>query len=164
MSKETTEASPLVAVIRLRSSIGLRQEAKETLLMMNLSRVNHAVVLDKRPTYLGMFQKAKDAITWGEIDAPALTRLLRKRARLVGNKRVTDEYIAKHTKYKTIDDYAKAIVDNKETLSALPKLKKVFRLHPPSKGFRGNIKRTYQQRGELGYRGPDINDLIRRMS
>ena len=62
MSKETKESNPLIAVIRLRSSIGLRQESKETLSLLNLSRVNHAVVLDKRPTYLGMFQKAKDAV------------------------------------------------------------------------------------------------------
>jgi len=95
MSKETPDTHPLVAVIRLRSGIGLRHEAKETLTLLNLSRVNHAVVLDKRPTFLGMFQKAKDAITWGEIDAPTLTRLLRKRGRLLGNKPITDEYVSK---------------------------------------------------------------------
>ncbi len=164
MSTETQQNHPLVAVIRIRSSIGLRQEAKDTLALMNLSRVNHAVVLDKRPTYLGMFQRAKDAITWGEIDAPTLSRLLRKRGRLIGEKPVTDEYVAQHTKYKSIDEYAKALVAQKEVSLALPKLKKVFRLHPPSKGFRRSVKRTIQQKGELGYRGEDINTLLKRMS
>jgi large subunit ribosomal protein L30 len=162
--KETKDTNALVAVIRLRSSIGLRQEAKETLLMLNLSRVNHAVVLDKRSSYLGMFQRAKDAITWGEIDAPTLSRLLRKRGRLIGDKPVTDEYVTKHSKYKTIDEYAKALIAQKEEPIELPKLKKVFRLHPPSKGFRGSLKRTIQQKGELGYRGEDINALLKRMS
>jgi large subunit ribosomal protein L30 len=164
MSTETQETHPLVAVIRIRSSIGLRQEAKETLTQLNLSRVNHAVVLDKRPAYVGMFQRAKDAITWGEIDAPTLSHLLRKRGRLIGNKPVTDDYVAKHTKYKSIDDYAKALVTQKEDSLALPKMKKVFRLHPPSKGFRGSVKRTLQQKGELGYRGEEINALLKRMS
>lgn len=164
MSTETQQNHPLVVVIRIRSSIGLRQEVKETLALLSLSRVNHAVVLDKRPTYLGMFQRAKDAITWGELDAPTLSHLLRKRGRLIGEKPVTDEYVAKHTKYKSIDEYANALVAQKEESLALPKLKKVFRLHPPSKGFRGSVKRTLQQKGELGYRGEDINALLKRMS
>ncbi|MEM2203989.1 MAG: 50S ribosomal protein L30, partial [Sulfolobales archaeon] len=42
-------------------------------------------------------------------------------------------------------------------------VKPVFRLHPPSGGFKGSIKKPYGNGGELGYRGQDINDLIRRM-
>jgi large subunit ribosomal protein L30 len=164
MSKESKDNNALLAVVRLRSSIGLRQEAKETLLQLNLSRVNHAVVIDKRSTYLGMLQKAKDAITWGEIDAPTLTRLLRKRGRLVGDKPITDYYVSKYTKYKTIDKYAEAVVALQEELTTLPRMKKVFRLHPPSKGFKGSLKRAVQQKGELGYRGEDINGLLKRMS
>ncbi|MFW9831080.1 MAG: 50S ribosomal protein L30 [Candidatus Thorarchaeota archaeon] len=164
MPKETSDSTTLVAVIRLRSSIGLRQEIKDTLSQLNLSRVNHAIVIDNRPTNAGMLQKAKDAVTWGEIDAPALSRLLRKRGRLIGDKPITDSYVAKHTKYKTIDEYAKALVEMKEELSTLPKIKKVFRLHPPSKGFKDSIKRTIQQKGELGYRGAEISTLIKRMS
>ncbi|MFX1509757.1 MAG: 50S ribosomal protein L30 [Promethearchaeota archaeon] len=164
MATEANKTHPLLAVIRIRSSIGLRQETKDTLSLLSLSRVNHAVILDKRPTFLGMLQQAKDALTWGEIDAPTLSRLLRKRGRLLGDKPVTDEYVAKHSQYKTIDEYAKALVSKKEETLALPKLKKVFRLHPPSKGFHGSLKRTIQQKGELGYRGEDINALLKRMS
>ena len=164
MSTETTPTNALLVVVRLRSGIGLRKEIKETLTMLSLSRVNHAVVIDDRVTYKGMLQTAKDALTWGEIDAPTFARLLRKRGRLIGNKPVTDEYITRNTTYKSIDEYAAALVALKEDLSALPKLKKVFRLRPPSKGFRGSIKRTYQQHGELGYRGSEINSLVQRMS
>ena len=164
MSTETTPNNALFLVVRLRSSIGLRKEVKETLAILNLSRVNHAVIIDNRASNKGMLQTAKDALTWGEIDAPTFARLLRKRGRLIGNKHVTDEYIARNTAYKSIDEYAAALVALKENLSALSKLKKVFRLRPPSKGFRGSIKRTFQQHGELGYRGTEINSLVQRMS
>jgi large subunit ribosomal protein L30 len=164
MSKEPTTNNALLIVVRLRSSIGRRNEVKQTLTMLNLSRVNHAVVVDNRDSNQGMLQTAKDVLTWGEIDAPTFARLLRKRGRLIGNKHLTDEYIAKNTSYKSIDEYAAALVALKENLSALPKLKKVFRLHPPSKGYRGSVKRTYQQKGELGYRGTEINNLVQRMS
>lgn len=164
MSSTPEETTRLVAVVRLRSSIGQRQEISETLSLLNLSRVNHAVIIDTRPTYLGMLQKSKDAIAWGEIDAPTLTRLLRKRGRLIGDKPINDEYIAKTTKYKTIDEYATAVIALKEPLSALPKMKKVFRLRPPSKGFKRSLKRSYQEEGELGYRGAEINALLDRMS
>jgi len=164
MSTETTTKNALLVVVRIRSSIGLRREVKETLTILNLSRVNHAIVIDNRDSYRGMLQTAKDALTWGEIDAPTFTRLLRKRGRLTGNKHLTDEYIAKKTAYKSIDEYAAALVALKENLSTLPKLKKVFRLHPPSKGYQGSIKRTFQQKGELGYRGTEINSLVQRMS
>jgi large subunit ribosomal protein L30 len=164
MSKEKSSNNALLVVVRLRSGIGLRKEVKETLAMLNLSRVNHAIVIDNRQSFRGMLQTAKDALTWGEINAPTFSRLLHKRGRLIGNKPLTDEYIAKNTAYKSIDEYAAALVALKENLSALPKLKKVFRLHPPSKGYRGSIKRTIQQKGELGYRGTEINNLVQRMS
>jgi large subunit ribosomal protein L30 len=164
MSKPTKTKPSIIVVIRIRSGIGLRQEAKETLEFLNLTRVNHAVLIDNRPSYRGMLQKAKDAITWGEVDSPTLTRMLRKRGRLEGNRRLTNDYVAKHTPFKTIEDFARALLASETELTAIPKLKKVFRLHPPSKGFRGSIKRTIQQKGELGNRGPDINSLLYRMA
>ena len=164
MAKAPAEGNARLAVIRLRSSIGLRHEAEETLGYLNLTRPHHVVIVDKRPAYLGMLQKAKDAITWGEIDTPTLARLLRVRGRLEGNRPLSDEYVAKYTSYKTIDELAAAIIGFKVELSSIPKLKKVFRLHPPSKGYHGSTKRSVQQSGELGYRGAAVNELITRMS
>ena len=44
------------------------------------------------------------------------------------------------------------------------KLKPYFRLSPPKKGFeRKGTKKAFTIGGSLGYRGPKINDLIRRM-
>ncbi|MFX1474046.1 MAG: 50S ribosomal protein L30 [Promethearchaeota archaeon] len=164
MPKRKTGENTRIAVIRLRSSIGLRQDVKETLLTLNLSRVNHAVVIDKRASYLGMLQKVKDAVTWGELDAATLTRLLQKRGRLEGNRRLTDDYITRRTKYKSIEEFAASLLAFKAELADVPKLKKVFRLHPPSKGFRGSIKLPFQNSGELGYRGSEINLLLKRMT
>jgi large subunit ribosomal protein L30 len=164
MPKRKTSENTRIAVIRIRSGIGLRKDIKETLQTLSLSRVNHAIVIDKRSAYLGMLQKAKDAITWGELDAPTLTRLLLKRGRLEGNHRLSDEYMTRKTKYKSIEDFATALLSFKAELNDVPKLKKVFRLHPPSKGFKGSIKLPFQKSGELGYRGPEINSLLKRMT
>ena len=41
-------------------------------------------------------------------------------------------------------------------------IKPVFRLTPPSKGFKKSIKQQYPN-GEIGYRGEKINELILRM-
>ena len=43
-------------------------------------------------------------------------------------------------------------------------MKKFFRLNSPKKGFgRRGIKRAYNKSGALGYRGTDINELVKRM-
>ena len=46
----------------------------------------------------------------------------------------------------------------------LPGIKPVFRLHPPSKGFKGKVKRSYTAGGVTGYRGENINSLIKKMT
>lgn len=41
---------------------------------------------------------------------------------------------------------------------------KVYRLQPPKGGFeRKGIKKTFKQGGALGYRGKEVNQLIKRM-
>ncbi|HEV2165782.1 MAG TPA: 50S ribosomal protein L30, partial [Thermoplasmata archaeon] len=41
-------------------------------------------------------------------------------------------------------------------------LRPVFRLHPPKGGWR-STKKPFASGGALGYRGPAINDLARKM-
>jgi len=43
----------------------------------------------------------------------------------------------------------------------LPGIKPVFRLHPPSKGFKGKVKRSYTTGGVTGYRGENTNNLTK---
>ena len=152
----------MFAVIRLRGTIDVRREIKETLKMLRLHRINHCVVVGDTPTYRGMLQRVKDYVAWGEIDAETLALLLRKRGRLSGNRRLTDEYVKETTGYGSIEEFAKAVIEGKAKLRDIPDLKPVFRLHPPRKGHRG-IKAHYGYGGELGYHGEKIKELIHKM-
>ena len=153
----------LLAVIRIRGRVDVPPDVKKTLELLRLHKKFHAVLVDDRPSYLGMLRKIQDYVTWGEIDKETLALLLRRRGRLEGGARLTDEYVRKYG-FPSIDELAKALVEDKAKLTDVPKLKPVFRLAPPSGGFKGTIKRHYGDGGELGYRGPAINELIRRMA
>jgi len=110
-----------------------------------------------------MLRKAQHFLTWGEISKENIALLLRKRGRLVGNKRLTDGY-AKEIGYKSLEELAEALHKTRVEFNRLPGIKPVFRLHPPSKGFKGKVKRSYTTGGVTGYRGENINNLIKRMT
>lgn len=151
-----------IGLIRLRGKVHLRRDIKETMEHLNLDCANHCVVVDARPQYLGMIQKAKDYITWGEIDAKTFKKLLEKRAGVPKGKKIED--LLKDAGYKTVDEFSNAFMDNKAELAAIPGLAQAFRLSPPKGGFeRGGIKKPITLRGALGYRGKNINKLIERM-
>lgn len=152
-----------LAIIRIRGDVGIRRSIRDTLKMFRLFRVNHVTIVDNRPSYLGMLKKSKDYITWGQITTETLTKLLRTRGQLIGNVNLTDEYIKKFTSFKTIEEFASAIMNFKAELGDLPHLKPIFRLHPPKKGFKRGKKRPFHDKGELGHRGGEINNLIERM-
>jgi len=152
-----------LAVVRIRGIVNVRKEVEDTLRMLNLQRNCHATLIDDRPSYLGMLRKVQNYVTWGEASKETISLLLRKRGRTIGNKRITDEY-AKKIGYESIDEIADALFNLKVELKDLPGVKPVFRLHPPRKGFRGSIKKSYNVGGETGYRGEAINELIRRMA
>ena len=151
-----------LAVVRIRGIVNVRKEIEDTLRMLNLQRNCHATLIDDRPSFLGMLRKAQNIITWGEVSKETISLLLKKRGRTIGDKPLTDEY-AKKIGYESLDDLADAIYNLKVMLKDLPGVKPVFRLHPPRKGFKGSIKKSYRAGGEAGYRGEAINDLIRRM-
>lgn len=149
------------AVIRVRGQPDVNKDIEYTMNIMNLTRVNHCVILPENEVTKGMLQKAKDYITWGEINESTLTDMIKVRGRLSGDKNITDEYLQEKTEFKTVEDMAKALMDNYR-IKDIESVKPVFRLHPPIKGYEGN-KRSYRNGGALGYRGDAINDLIQRM-
>lgn len=151
-----------ICVIRVRGTVGVDFRAEDTMEMLRLNKPNHAVVVDNRPSYLGMLQRAKEYLTWGEINRDSMIKLLRKRGRLSGNKRLTDEYLRDNTRFSSIDEFVDEFMSFKAELSDIPNLKPVFRLRPPKKGF-GGIKRSFSEGGALGYRGEEINSLLSRM-
>ena len=68
-------------VIRARSDRGVTKKIKDTMMMLNLTRVNHATLVPENVTYLGMLKKSKDYVTWGEVDAETIETLLKERGR-----------------------------------------------------------------------------------
>src|SRR4030042_6499903 len=156
------EERKVIAAIRVRGTISAQREARATLDMLHLSRTNHAVVVDNRPATMGMLKRAQSYVTWGEISKETLTMLLTKRGRLAGDKKLTDEY-AQKVGCKSISDLADALLSCKVEYWKLADVQPVFRLHPPSKGFKGKIKRSFRAGGEAGYRGEAINELVKSM-
>ena len=154
--------SRLLAVVRIRGTVNVPRPARDTMAMLGLHKNCHATLVDDRPSYLGMLQKAQVWLTWGEIDLPTLVELLRRRGRLRGNKPITDEY-ARRLGFKDLEDLARAIYELKVDFRRLPDIKPVFRLHPPSGGYKGKIKRSFKEGGAWGYRGQAINELLKRM-
>jgi len=150
------------AAIRVRGVINIKPDIKKTLQLLNLTRVNHCVLLEEKPSIKGMLHVAKDYITWGEVEKDILVKLIEKRGKLEGEKEITETYLKSATSYNNLDKLTQAIIDNKFKYKDIPDVKSVFRLNPPKKGYEG-IKRSYAKKGALGYRGKDINKLIERM-
>lgn len=161
MTEQANERKCL-AVVRVRGTISAQREARETLEMLRLTRCNHAVLIDNRPSYLGMLRQVQNYVTWGEISNETVALLLKKRGRLVGNKKLTDEY-ARKVGYESLVALAEAIVACRVEHQKLPDIQRVFKLHPPCKGFKGKTKKSFSAGGEAGYRGAAINDLVKRM-
>jgi len=151
-------------VVRARSNVGVERTIRETMGHLNLTKVNHAIIIPDNAQYRGMLQKAKDYITWGEATEELVEKMLVERGRMVGDKPLTDAIVAEHTEFKNIKAFAKAICADKATVKAVPDLKRVFRLHPPvgTKGW-GGIKRSFVVGGGLGPRGDQITALVERM-
>ncbi len=151
-------------VIRVRSDRGVTKKIRDTMSMLNLTKVNHAVLVPKTPAYEGMLQKAKDYVTWGEVDADTIETLINERGRMAGDKQVTDAEVKSCSDHSTVKALSKAIASGDATTKDVEGMKPVFRLHPPrgAKGW-GGIKRAYSVGGALGFRGEDIGELAARM-
>lgn len=150
------------AVVRVRGTVNVNPDIKKTLQLMNLTKVNHCVLLEEIPVTKGMLQVAKDYVTWGEIEKDVLTKLIVSRGRLEGDKSLTDETLKSLTTFSDVDKLSQAIIDKKYRYKDIPSIKPIFRLNPPKKGYR-TIKRSFVRKGSLGYRGKQINKLIERM-
>ncbi len=152
-----------IAVIRIKGKPGMKKEIKDTFEKLRLYNKNTCVIIQNTPSYIGMLDKIKHASTWGELDEKACVELFAKRAKLPGNKRLTDEYLKE--KLKTdIKTFAKEFMVFKKEISQVPGMKSFFKLQPPKKGFeRKGIKVPFSQGGVLGYRKEKINELLMRM-
>lgn len=141
----------MLVIIRIRGLVNVRKEVADTLNMLKLDRKHHCVLLNPNPSINGMLKRAKDYITYGEISDEVLELLIKKRARKIRNLRLNE---------KEAEEIILKIKSGEKIKNL--EIKPVFRLTPPSKGFRHSIKQHFP-RGELGYRGEKINELLKRM-
>lgn len=125
----------MIAAIRLRGKVKTPEKTENTLHMLGLNKIHNCIVIPDEPSYRGMLQKAKDYITWGEIDEETFNKLIEKRSN-------TDKDPEEIKKGK----------------------KEIFKLHPPKGCFKGSKKQPIGKGGELGYRGKKINQLLDRMT
>ena len=161
MSKKVDERKCIVAV-QVRGTVSAQREARETLNLLHLGRTNHAVLVDNRPAFMGMLQQVQAYVTWGEASPETVAKMLQNRGRLAGDKKLTDEY-AEKIGYKSLSDLAKAVASCKAEYWKLPDVQVVFKLPPPTKGYKGKTKKSFRAGGEAGYRGEAINELVKRM-
>lgn len=151
-----------VVIIRIRGNANIRKEVADTFKMLRLYKRNSLVIIPNTPSYMGMLEKVKDFVTWGELDKETFKELLLKRAKLPIGK--LDEKYFKEKVKMSMDEFVESYFDFKKELKDVPGLKPFFTLNSPSKGFeRAGIKKPYSLGGALGYRKNDINVLIRRM-
>ena len=139
----------LYAIVRIRGSVNARRTIDSTMEMLNLKKVNNCMIYPKVPAITGMLKKASTYLTWGEVSEAVLLKLLLKRGRLQGDKKIDDKQ-AKEISSKLSAGKRKDL-----------EIKLPLRLSPPSKGF--NSVKALFPRGDAGYRGEKINELLERM-
>ncbi len=149
-----------IVLVRVRGCTGICDEVEDTMRMLCLTRANHCSIIDSSPQYSGMVNKCKDYITWGEASVQTLAKLFEKRGLKSGDKKVAAEEL-KQKGFSSFADFAEKFSKFQCSLEDVG-LKKVFRLNPPSKGFKGGLKQAFPS-GALGPRGKAIDDLLRRM-
>jgi len=144
------------AIVRIRGKVRRSAHVTDTLRMLRLTRQNHCVIVPETPAYRGMVKKVKDFITWGEVTPEVVAKLLLKRGGL------TDAVVKENSRFKSVWDFSQALAKGDATVADVKGLRPVLRLHPPKGGFIA-IKRPFRDRGDLGYRGAEINGLLERM-
>jgi len=152
-----------MAVIRIRGRVDIKPDIRYTLDMLHIRRKFWATIVPLTPSYRGMLHKVKDYTTYGEISRDTLIELLRNRGELTNGGKLTDDWLRENTEFSTIEELADALISGKMRLHKLEWLKPYFRLTPPKGGFKRTTKRAWTDGGELGYRGDEINKLLRRM-
>ncbi|MCK5302535.1 MAG: 50S ribosomal protein L30 [Candidatus Thorarchaeota archaeon] len=158
-----SENGAVILAIRLRGQVSVRPQIEDTLKKLRLGRLHQARIIKLTPSFQGMITKAKDYITWGEIDADTAHMILAKRGRLSANRRLTDVHVKKNSSHSSIKALAKGLVAGTASVSDVEGLKPVFRLTPPKKGFRGKRNLPVGMGGVNGYRGAGINELAQKM-
>lgn len=155
----------LLLAVRLKGSSGLSPIVHDTLRSLRLGKKFHATIFEKSPATIGMLKRAKETITWGEPSKETIQVLLVQRGELESGKMLTGGFIKETFGVASFSSLVNLIAQGKISLRALSDkgVRQFFRLHPPSGGFKKSTKRSFRDGGELGYRGLEIDQLVKRM-
>lgn len=147
-------------VVRIKGTVNIPTWAKTTLDGLNLDRRFRATLVPETAESLGMLKKVKEVVAWTKADAGIVKELLEKRGRKDGYRPLTQADLPKD--YKSIDDLAAAIADNKVAMSKIEGIKPWFALSPPKGGFKRKTKQQYSQAGVLGD-DKELVEIVKRM-
>jgi large subunit ribosomal protein L30 len=147
-------------VVRIKGTVNIPRWAQVTLDGLNLDKRFRATIVPESAEYLGMLRKVKEEVAWTKADAGIVKELLEKRGRKTGYKPLSKSDLPKE--YKSMDDLATAIAENKVAISKLEGIKPWFALGPPKGGFKRKTKTQYAQDGILGEDG-ELVEIVKRM-
>jgi large subunit ribosomal protein L30 len=147
-------------VVRIKGTVNIPHWAQTTLDGLNLDKRFRATIVPESPEYLGMLRRVKEVVAWTKADTGIVKELLEKRGRKAGYKPITKSDIPKE--YRSIDEFASAIAENKVAISKIEGLKPWFALNPPRGGFKRKTKTQYAQDGVLGEDG-ELAEMVKRM-
>ncbi|MBN2094817.1 MAG: uL30 family ribosomal protein [Candidatus Aenigmarchaeota archaeon] len=68
-----------IAALRIKGRFTLREDVRDTLNMLGLSRKNRCVIIEGTPNNLGMIKKVKDFVTYGEVSDKVVSELKKKK-------------------------------------------------------------------------------------
>jgi large subunit ribosomal protein L30 len=151
----------MLAVIRIRGEAGLQRAVRDTLKMLKLDSIHNCIILPNTPDYKGMVEKVRDHVTYGEVDKQTLVEVLEKRLRSTSDERVPEDSLKEMSGHNSHEELADALLSGSVRLSNFKKIQPVLRLTSPSKGFKAT--KSHYPEGDLGYRGNEINSLLKRM-
>lgn len=147
-------------VVRIKGTVNIPTWARTTLDGLNLDKRFRATLVPETEESLGMLRKVKEVVAWTKADSGMVKELLEKRGRKAGYKPITKEDLPKE--YKSIDDLAAAIAENKVAMSKIDGIKPWFALSPPKGGFKRKTKQQYAQEGVLGD-DKELVEIVKRM-
>jgi len=154
----------LLGIIRIRGYAATPWFIQDTLRLLRLEKNFNAMIYEDSKTLRGMLKIVEPYVTWGELNEEGVKLLLSRLYIKPGKDRINNEFLKSKLKIEEYNEFVKRISEGQLKLHKLDNYFKLpIRLHPPSGGFKGKINRPYNLKGEFGYRGEKINELIKRM-
>jgi len=156
---------PVILAVRIRGTATDNPEIRKTMETLKMESTFRARLLENRRSTTGLLLAEKNLVARRQVNPEVLEGLLRKRAERDGNKEFDDEFAKFFFKKENIAELARSVVAGEIGVKDLwlAGVKPRFRLHPPRGGFKRSTRRAATDGGELGYRGEDINRLVKRM-